>query len=62
METCDPDTGAPPLRIMTGMRAKMVVEQLGEPENVEEDVLDYRDVRLEVRNGAIVSISVPAVD
>ena len=62
LETCDPDTREPPLRITVGMMAKAVQQRLGEPESAEGNILDYRDVKLEVRNGAIVSISVPALD
>jgi hypothetical protein len=62
LEVCDPETGEPPLRITVGMPAKAVQQRLGEPEGDQGSILDYRDVKLEVRNGSIVSISVPVID
>jgi len=66
METCDPETGAPPARVSPGQAIADVEAALGEPHRRSQtpagEVWDYGVVELEVRAGAVVAIRVPALD
>lgn len=66
MDTCDPETGEPPLVVAPGTDYAALRRRLGEPRlrNVEGDteVFDHSVIRLVVRAGRVDKIIVPALD
>lgn len=65
-ETCDPETGAPPVTVSQGTTYAEVKERLGHPRSSRAEgsgyVVDYDVVQFQVRDGVVAKIVIPAID